>query len=70
MECKCLFLRTRTPSKSVLQYIIEGIWPEFSLNSSQAGSALSKAHNNFDSWHNTLNKELRNKSKMIIEQKE
>jgi len=70
MECKCLFLRTRTLSKNVIQYVIEGIWPQYGFNSNQACAAQAKAHNNFDSWRNALNRELKKTSEMIIEQKE
>lgn len=68
MECKCLFLRTRTPQKDVLQYIIEGIWPNFKFNTSQAATALSKAHANFDSWRNTFNRELKKTANLMIKQ--
>ena len=69
MECKCLFLRTRTPSKSVLQFIIEKIWPQYTYNTSQSTSALTKAHNNFDSWRNNLNRELKKTAELFIKQK-
>ena len=68
MECKCLFLRTRTPQKNGLQFIIEGIWPNFKFNTSQAATALSKAHGNFDSWRNALNKELKKAANSMIDQ--
>jgi hypothetical protein len=68
MECKCLFLRTRTPSKDVLQFIVEGIWPNFKFNTSQSANALSKAHSNFDSWRNTLNRELKKTANSMIDQ--
>ena len=68
MECKCLFLRTRTPSKDVLQFIVKGIWPNFKFNTSQSANVLSKAHSNFDSWRNTLNRELKKTANSMIDQ--
>jgi len=68
MECKCLFLRTRILTKNVLQYIIEQIWPQYKYNSKQSGVAMSKAHNNFDSWRNAFNKELKKTAKSFIKQ--
>jgi hypothetical protein len=68
MECKCLFLRTRTPSKSVLQYIVQGIWPHYTHNTNVASAALTKAYNNFDSWRNALNKELKKAAEKMISQ--
>ena len=70
IECKCLFLRTRTPSKSVIQYIIQGIWPEYLLNTKNANVLMSKTLNNFNSWRNTFNTKLIALSNELVEQLE
>ncbi|CAB4416284.1 unnamed protein product [Rhizophagus irregularis] len=36
MELKCLFLRSRNPSTSTLQQIIENIWPGYVINSPES----------------------------------
>ncbi len=54
--------------KNVLQYIIEQIWPQYKYNSKQSGVAMSKAHNNFDSWRNAFNKELKKTAELFIKQ--
>ncbi|CAB4435507.1 unnamed protein product [Rhizophagus irregularis] len=69
-ECKCLFLRTRTPSKNVIQYIIQSIWPEYVVNSTGANTLIQKSLNNFNSWRNTFNTKLTALVSEMVEQLE
>lgn len=58
IECKCLFLRTRTPSKSIIQYVIQGFWPDYLINSKNSRETMSKALSNFNSWRFAFNAKL------------
>jgi len=51
-------LRTRTPSKNVIQYIIQGIWAEYSINTVNSNVLMSKTLSNFNSWRNIFNTKL------------
>ena len=69
MELKCLFLRSRNPPTSVLQQIIENIWPKYVVNSTESSAYLSKAHKSFDSFRNELNKNVTSLARQFIKDK-
>ena len=66
MEIKCLFLRSRNPPTSALQQIIEKIWSKYVVNSTESNAYLSKAHKNFDSFKNDLNKNVATLARQFI----
>jgi hypothetical protein len=70
MELKCLFLRSRNPSTSTLQQIIENIWPGYVINSPESTAYISKAHRYFDSFRNDLNKNMIILARQFIKDKE
>uniref|UniRef100_U9SVE5 Uncharacterized protein n=1 Tax=Rhizophagus irregularis (strain DAOM 181602 / DAOM 197198 / MUCL 43194) TaxID=747089 RepID=U9SVE5_RHIID len=70
MELKCLFLRSRNPSTSTLQQIIENIWPGYIINSPESTAYISKAHRYFDSFRNDLNKNMIILARQFIKDKD
>ena len=66
IELKTLFLRSRSPTESVFNKIIQGSFQEIDLHGTEGKSLLTAARNHFTQWRYDLNRYLADEAEHFL----
>ena len=58
IELKTLFLRSRSPTETIFNKVIQGCFPGLDLHGSEGKELLTTARGNFTKWRYDLNRGL------------